>query len=706
MTVIAQQPADSSEHSSVDAIVFSDGGPTAAARAAELCGRLGLPIAGTVVATDTGLSVEVGPGSRHFAADDELLGCSELIPAGTHLVVISGPNTLPAVHLALSEVLAGHPLTVVIDDWWPALLHELDPEVEHFWSGMLERLARRADHVVTSSGAQRVSLAHRLGVDVLVVSPSTRRTPAVLPIRNSAPVTFGYIGSVAGAVGQSLGVLALAMSSVDDVVLDIHSPMAGREWFWLRGLRELQGVRLQELPELQPARHAANADADVVVWATGFDVATIEAHRHAVPQGFVDALASGRPLLVIAPEDLAVSALARDHGAVVVSSPELEEIIAATEDLRDPNRRAQVAQAGAALSHRFLSDDVIATGAEWDALASHEPLPAVSLPSEVPATTQTTEQGVDTPIITLIMPLLNAQPYLGHALASFAEQGDARFEVIAVDGGSTDGTRELIGENGYVRVIDAPGLSQTEALNLGFAEARGSIFGWLNGDDLLAPGALGWVIDWFDRHPDAALVYGDSLAINERGRSYGVRANVKAGQYDQLVHGDFIVQPSAFWRREIHERHGPLDDTLDYIFDYAFFLDVAREHELHYEPVVLSLERLRGGAKTASGGTERADEFVRLMERHTGPEVPAAFRPEVGAVHAANGFRRLRRGEVRAAVALFREANREGRPRGLTAAHLVASLVAGGRGTAEARLISNWLRVRTGRSRRSPVWPT
>lgn len=309
----------------------------------------------------------------------------------------------------------------------------------------------------------------------------------------------------------------------------------------------------------------------------------------------------------------------------------------------------------------------------------------------------------DGPTISIVMPLLNAMPYLDDALTSLSAQGVDGLEIIAVDAGSTDGTLERLRQQSAIRIVEAKDTSQTEALNLGFAQAKGDVHGWLNGDDFLADGALSWVADWFQQHADAKFLYGDSIAINESGRRFGLRSNVQAGQYELLLHGDFIVQPSAFWRAEVFETLGPLDESLHYAFDYAFFLEVSRRWQLHYEEVALSFERLHAGAKTAKGGQARADELLTVMESHGRSAVPMAFQPEVSAVHARLGLQHLMAGEREVGIVKLKQAAAEGRPLHFTLAHLVATLVAGPRGTAEARLLSNWLR--TTYRRRPTVWP-
>lgn len=312
--------------------------------------------------------------------------------------------------------------------------------------------------------------------------------------------------------------------------------------------------------------------------------------------------------------------------------------------------------------------------------------------------------------ISIVMPLLDAMPYLHDALASISEQNVLGLEVIAIDGGSTDGTRELLQEHtrsestGSFIVVDAPGLSQTAALNLGFSRASGEIFGWLNGDDLLAEGALAWVVGWFEENPDAGLVYGDSMAINEKGRAFGIRSNVRGGQYQQLLHGDFIVQPSCFWRSSVFKEVGPLDESLHYAFDYAYFLDVAKHRDLHFEPIILSFERLRGGAKTAQGGELRAAELLAVMSKHGRDRVPMAFQPEVSALQAHQALRAFGSGDRREALTALRSSFAEGRPLFYMLAHLVASIAGGPSGTAQARLASNWIRARS--ANRPTDWPS
>ncbi len=700
------------------ALVVVDGAGSATpahARARALAALWGLDVVAEIHSAPDGLSLTTEGLVREFSADEALADAADHLPEIDVCLIVPTPDALPGAHLALRSARLGTDLVVVIDEWWPKRLSDARVSDGALWDGMLERLAAAASTVVTSSAAQRVSLEHRLGRDVVCVSPTHGQQPVVQLTNDRRHIALGFSGSL-NTSGPSVAMVALAAGPDEHVgSFTLRTPLSGTEWFWLRGLRDLPGVVSEPYVASEPARLGLAALDDVVVWAAGFDQASIETARHDVPQSFVEAAASGRPMLVLAPADLKPVSLCIEHEmAEVVTDPELEQVVRALAALADPAHRAMLAERSTAFAARFARpDDLVAIGDSHDALSGPAPhvdlstaLAPVSVPTPplLPASEPTWSVTGPAPKLTLIMPLLDAMPWVGHALSSLSDQRDASMEVIAVDGGSTDGTRELVAANGHVRMVDAPGLSQTAALNLGFSQARGEIFGWLNGDDILAPGAIPWVLDWFASRPDAGFLYGDSMAINESGRQFGLRSNVKAGQYDDLVKGDFIVQPSAFWRRSVHEAHGPLDETLHYTFDYAFFLDIARDTELHYEPVIFSLERLRGGAKTAQGGSERAEEFVRVMEPHIGAVVPEAFRPEVAAVHAVSGLKRLKRREIRIATKLFRHAVREAKPRSRALAHVVAGLGWGPSGTANARLLSNAVQNRRA-GRREKRWP-
>lgn len=232
-------------------------------------------------------------------------------------------------------------------------------------------------------------------------------------------------------------------------------------------------------------------------------------------------------------------------------------------------------------------------------------------------------------------------------LRSIHEQKYARIEHVVIDGASTDGTRDFLAAHAAPSIwISEPDHGQAHAINKGMAMANGEIVGWLNADDRYVPGAIETVVGIFRANPDALLIYGDAMAIDGRGRRYGLRTNVRPCTAQSLIeYGDSIVQPAAFWRAELWNSIGPLDESLHYMLDYEFWMRAAKVRRPHYVPVCLAEERLHQAAKTSTGHLQRIHEVYAVAVRHGGRGMPHAFRAEAAALYfweAARAWKRRR----------------------------------------------------------------
>jgi glycosyltransferase involved in cell wall biosynthesis len=221
----------------------------------------------------------------------------------------------------------------------------------------------------------------------------------------------------------------------------------------------------------------------------------------------------------------------------------------------------------------------------------------------------------------IITPSYNQAQFIGQTIESVLTQSHPPAEYLIFDGGSTDGSRAIIG--------------QADAVNKGFRAATGDIFGWLNSDDYYTPGALKTVADYFAANPQAMFVYGDALAIDAKGRRFGRRANVGHCNLETLLRvGDPIVQPAAFWRRQVWQQAGDLLVGLHFTLDYEYWIRIAkRGYLLHYLPVCLAVERLYGAAKTFRDPLPRMAEMAQMIGNHGGEGLPLHFRPEAAAYH-------------------------------------------------------------------------
>ncbi len=204
----------------------------------------------------------------------------------------------------------------------------------------------------------------------------------------------------------------------------------------------------------------------------------------------------------------------------------------------------------------------------------------------------------------------------------------------------------------------------------------GDLVSWLNADDELMPGALHTVAAYFNKHPEAMLVYGDAETIDARGRSYGRRGNVRAASFADLSQaGDFIVQPAAFWRAHLLAEVGLLDETLTYCLDYEYWLRIAQKYALHYLPVRLARERFHPGAKTTTAGLRRMEEIEAVARRYGGPGLPRRFTAERTAVYLVESLKQARSSNWSQAAHFIQSAGRDFPPSPRVLPHLVALLL-------------------------------
>ena len=130
--------------------------------------------------------------------------------------------------------------------------------------------------------------------------------------------------------------------------------------------------------------------------------------------------------------------------------------------------------------------------------------------------------------ISIVTLSFNQRAYLLEAMDSVLSQGYSDLEYIIVDPGSTDGSRELIESysDRLAQIIFEPDRGAADGLNKGFSRATGEVFGFLNADDVLFPGSLQLVADFFEKHPECDLALGDGYKIDgagRRGRHYRAR---------------------------------------------------------------------------------------------------------------------------------------------------------------------------------------
>ena len=228
----------------------------------------------------------------------------------------------------------------------------------------------------------------------------------------------------------------------------------------------------------------------------------------------------------------------------------------------------------------------------------------------------------DLPSITVVTPCLNAAGTIAGALESVRTQDYPRLEHVVVDGGSTDGTLDILERAEGVRFVSEPDHGRADAVNKGVAMAGGDVIGWLNADDRYEAGALEAVGRALAGRPDVAWVTGYCRIVDGAGREIrkGVTAYKNAFlrrfSYGLYLTQNFVSDPATFVRTDVLREAGPLDDRYAISHDYDLWLRVARRGD----PVVLrrylSSFRMVEGTLSMEGFERQFAEHAEVARRH------------------------------------------------------------------------------------------
>jgi glycosyltransferase involved in cell wall biosynthesis len=228
----------------------------------------------------------------------------------------------------------------------------------------------------------------------------------------------------------------------------------------------------------------------------------------------------------------------------------------------------------------------------------------------------------DLPWITVVTPSFNQAAYLERTICSVLNQGYPNLEYIIVDGGSNDGSVDIIKKyaDRLAYWISEPDSGQTDAINKGLLRASGEWVGWQNSDDTYFPGTFHSLAAAIRKSPDAELIIGNMVLIDSQDRPLRDIKYVTPSYNALLAEGMVLTNQAAFWRRSLHDRLGMLASDLHYSFDYEWFLRVTKNSKCVHVNQNWGALRMHDETKTSLN-------FDRFFEERklflTGLEMPA-----------------------------------------------------------------------------------
>lgn len=224
------------------------------------------------------------------------------------------------------------------------------------------------------------------------------------------------------------------------------------------------------------------------------------------------------------------------------------------------------------------------------------------------------------------MPTLNQARFIGAAIDSVFAQDLEALELVVQDGGSTDGTLELLAglaarHGPRLRWESAPDTGPADAVNRAVARARGEWLGWLNSDDLYAPGAVARALAAFERNPGWDIVWGEGEHIDDDGAPLG-RYPTRGPEWplERWADGCPVCQPTVFMRRSAFQALGGLDATLRTAFDFDLWLRWLEERpgRAGFVAERQAYSRLHAGGITLRLREQVALEGMQVVHRHLG----------------------------------------------------------------------------------------
>jgi glycosyltransferase involved in cell wall biosynthesis len=235
----------------------------------------------------------------------------------------------------------------------------------------------------------------------------------------------------------------------------------------------------------------------------------------------------------------------------------------------------------------------------------------------------------DQPLVSIVTPSFNQGEYIEATIRSVLDQEYPNIEYLVIDGGSTDGTIDILRRyEDRLSWISEPDAGQSDAINKGWRRSQGHIIAWLNSDDIYYPGAIRHAVDALRKHPDVAGIYGDCDYIDATGNILGKHRTAPWTMLSVICQlGAPIPQQSTFLRREAVEAVEFLDRSLHMAMDLDLWLKLAMRFSMRYIPIRMAGFRIHQSSKTVASMVRFNPELRIIYDRlFARTDLPVAIR--------------------------------------------------------------------------------
>jgi len=223
------------------------------------------------------------------------------------------------------------------------------------------------------------------------------------------------------------------------------------------------------------------------------------------------------------------------------------------------------------------------------------------------------------PKISIVTPSYNQAKFLERTILSVLNQNYPNLEYIIIDGGSRDGSVEIIRkyEKYLTYWVSGKDNGQADAINKGLRKAKGEIVAYLNSDDTYCPGTLMEVAHYFRKCPDRKMIYGDYNIIDSQDNIIKYKKEI-IFDYNVLLYGfSYIPQPTVFLKREVFEKIGLFNIELKCTMDLDYWVRVSKEYKIYHIPTYFANFRIHSSSKTWTQRHVFKEEELLLREKYT-----------------------------------------------------------------------------------------